>query len=116
MKLTPILLTGTLAAAIGFPFAAWAQQTPGQYPSYGQGGQRGGGMRWLEGINLTDQQKQQIQQLVSQYRQSHPRSSGPDPQSRQQLEQQIMNILTPDQQKQAQQNLQNMSGQPSPHS
>jgi Spy/CpxP family protein refolding chaperone len=45
---------------------------------------------------------------VQQYRQAHPRGSQPDPQARQQLQQQIMNILTPQQRQQAQANMEKM--------
>ena len=65
-------------------------------------------MQALKGVNLSDQQKQQIKQIMSQYRQAHPEGSAPDPQAMQQVHQQIMNVLTPDQQAQVKQNLQQM--------
>ncbi|MBV8638099.1 MAG: hypothetical protein JO322_08420 [Candidatus Eremiobacteraeota bacterium] len=111
MKLSPFLLSGALAVAIGLPIVGCAQQAPAQsQPGASQGayGHHHGGMRWLAGVNLSDQQKQQIQTLMQQYRQAHPRGSQPDPQARQQLQQQVMNVLTPDQRAQVQANMQKM--------
>ena len=62
----------------------------------------------LRGVNLSDQQKTQIKQIMDQFRQAHPRGSAPDPQARQQLRQQIMNVLTTDQQAQVKANFQQM--------
>ncbi len=111
MKFSPFLLSGALAVAIGLPIVGCAQQAPAQsQPGASQDayGHHRGGIRWLQGVNLSDQQKQQIQMLRQQYRQAHPRGSQPDPQARQQLQQQIMNVLTPDQRAQAQANRQKM--------
>lgn len=111
MKLSPFLLSGALAVAIGLPIVGCAQQAPAQsQPGASQGayGHHHGGMRWMQGLNLSDQQKQQIQTLMQQYRQAHPRGSQPDPQARQQLQQQIMNVLTPAQRTQAQANMEKM--------
>jgi Spy/CpxP family protein refolding chaperone len=111
MKLSPFLLSGALAVAIGLPIVGCAQQAPAQsQPGASQGayGHHRGGMRWMQGLNLSDQQKQQIQTLMQQYRQAHPRGSQPDPQARQQLQQQVMNVLTPQQRQQAQANMEKM--------
>lgn len=54
-------------------------------------------------LNLTQAQRTQIRQLMVQYRQAHPRGSAFDPQARQQLHQQILNVLTPEQRAQVQQ-------------
>jgi Spy/CpxP family protein refolding chaperone len=67
--------------------------------------------RALAGINLSDQQKAKIGQVMQQYRQSHPPGSSVDPQARQQLRQQILDLLTPQQQAQYQQNLQRLHSQ-----
>jgi Spy/CpxP family protein refolding chaperone len=64
-----------------------------------------GFMRALHGINLSDQQRSQIMQLMQQYRQAHPRGSAIDPQARQQLTQAVSNVLTPQQRTQFEQNL-----------
>ena len=130
MKVSPFLLSGALAVAIGLPVAGFAQQSPAQSPPGAQqqgafGHHRGGMMRRFEDLNLSDQQKQQIQTLISQYRQAHPRGSQPDPQSRKQLHEQIMSVLTPQQQAQYKADTQKMraqrqereengSGQPAP--
>jgi Spy/CpxP family protein refolding chaperone len=111
MKLSPFLLSGALAVAIGLPIVGCAQQAPAQSQSgasQGAYGHHRHGMRWLQGVNLTDQQKQQIQNLMQQYRQAHPQGSQPDPQARQQLRQQVMNVLTPAQRAQVEQNMQKM--------
>lgn len=52
--------------------------------------------RWMA-LNLTDDQRSQIHQLIAQYRQAHPAGSAPDPQAREQLHQKILEVLTPDQ-------------------
>lgn len=62
----------------------------------------------LRGVNLSDQQKSQMKQLMQQFRQAHPAGSPPDRQAREQLHQQMLNILTPQQRAQVQQNMQQM--------
>jgi Spy/CpxP family protein refolding chaperone len=59
----------------------------------------------LRGINLSDQQRIQIRQIVEQYRQGHPESAA-DPQAHKQMRNQIMNVLTPQQRSQVEQQLQ----------
>ncbi|MBV8246544.1 MAG: hypothetical protein JOZ38_11515 [Candidatus Eremiobacteraeota bacterium] len=71
--------------------------------SVAQTARRGGGMHMLQQLNLSDQQRSQIRQLMQTYRQSHPAGSPPDPQARQQLREQIRSILTPEQQQELQQ-------------
>ena len=117
MKLSPFLLSGALAVAIGLPIVGCAQQAPAQsQPGASQGAYgHHHGMRWMQGLNLSDQQKQQIQTLMQQYRQAHPRGSQPDPQARQQLQQQIMNVLTPQQRQQAQANMEKMKQEREEH-
>ena len=110
MKLSPILLSGALALAMGLPIAGCAQQTPAQAPVSSPAGEHhhGGMMRMLRGVNLTDQQKTQLQNMMQQYRQAHPKGSTPDPQARKALHQQMMSVLTPAQQAQVKQNMQQM--------
>jgi len=57
-------------------------------------------MREMRKLNLSSQQQAQIKQIVTQFRQTHPRGTEPSAQDRQQLHQQIMNVLTPAQQAQ----------------
>lgn len=79
-------------------------------------------MRMFKGVNLSDQQKSQMKQIMQQFRQAHPEGSRPDPQARQQLRRQMMNILTPQQRTQVEQNMQQArarwqqerGGQPNP--
>jgi len=67
-----------------------------------------GFMRAMQGITLSDAQKQQIQQLQDQFQQAHPDGSAPDPQARKQLRQSVLNVLTPDQRTQFQKNMEQM--------
>ena len=111
MKLSPILLSGALALAMGLPIAGCAQQTPAQAPVSSPAGEHhhhNGMMRMLRGVNLTPQQKTQLQNMMQQYHQSHPKGSAPDPAARKALHQQMMNVLTPAQQAQVKQNMQQM--------
>ena len=112
MKISAILLSGSLALALGLPVIGLAQQDPAQAPTTAPSGEyhhHGGGMmRMMQNLNLTPQQQTQIQQIMQQYRQQHPRGSEPDQASRQALHQQIMKVLTPAQQAQLKQNMQNM--------
>ncbi len=69
-------------------------------------------MGMLRGVNLSDQQKTQLKQIMQQFRQAHPKGSQTDPQARrtahEQLRQQLMNVLTPQQRAQVQANMQQM--------
>lgn len=92
-----------LAAALVIPNAAYAQQAPP--PDAAAGPQQrhfGGGMHRFQNLNLSDQQKAQIQQIVQNFRQSH-QNQPPTPDERQQLRQQIDAVLTPQQRTQMQQ-------------
>ena len=68
-------------------------------------GPQGGGrmMQRFAALNLSDQQKTQIQNLIAQFRQAHPQGSPRDPQAMQTLRSQINAVLTPAQQQQLQQ-------------
>jgi periplasmic protein CpxP/Spy len=116
-NLRSFLLPAVLGAALIAPVAVFAQQAnqvpaPAQQQTQGQWqGHRHGGhrfMRMLKGVNLSDQQKTQMRQLMQQFRQAHPEGSPPDRQAREQLHQQMLNILTPQQRAQVQQNMQQM--------
>jgi Spy/CpxP family protein refolding chaperone len=98
MKLQATILAGLIAASLTVPAVAQQQQQsppPGQPQQY----QRGGDwmMRRFSDLNLTDQQKSQIQTIMQNFRQAHPPGSPPDPDARKQLRDQINAVLTPDQ-------------------
>ena len=88
------------------PAVSLAQQSAPAAGAPAAGARHGFGIgRALRTLNLNEQQKAQIKQLMDQYRQQHPRGSTPDPQSRQQLRDRIMSVLTPQQQAQLRQEL-----------
>lgn len=62
----------------------------------------------MHALNLTDQQRAKLRQLMQQYRQAHPRGSAFDPKARQQLHAQMLAVLTPQQRTQLKQNLERM--------
>lgn len=63
-------------------------------------------MAAMRNLNLTDAQMQQIRQIRDQYRQSHPQGSPRDPQAEAAMRQAVMNVLTPTQRAQFEQNMQ----------
>jgi len=95
MKLQATVLAGLLAAGLSLPVVAQAQQGPPPPPPQSQHGDWM--MRRFSDLNPTDAQKSQIQTLMQNYRQAHPRGSTPDPDARKQLRAQIDAVLTPDQ-------------------
>ena len=95
MKLQATVLAGLLAAGLSLPVVAQAQQGPPPPPPQSQHGDWM--MHRFSDLNLTDAQKSQIQTLMQNYRQAHPRGSTPDPDARKQLRAQIDAVLTPDQ-------------------
>lgn len=112
MKTHSILLAAALALCASVTTVASAQQAPAApvAPAAGAPEHHHGMMmrRAFEGVTLTPQQKTQIQQLVTQYRQAHPAGSAPDPQARKTFQEQIMNLLTPEQQAQVKSNMEKM--------
>ncbi|MBV9277197.1 MAG: hypothetical protein JOZ97_03075 [Candidatus Eremiobacteraeota bacterium] len=98
------LSIGGLIVALALPAATLAQTTPSDQPGLGAP-QRGGMMRAYDNLNLTPDQRQKIDALITQYRQAHPRGSTPDPNARKALRDQIFAILTPAQQAQLQANM-----------
>ena len=104
MKFPHLVLAALLASAAALPIAGVAQQAPAASPAPAMNGehQHGNGMmmREFEKLNLSDQQKAQIQSYMTVYRQAHPQGSPRDPQAMMQLHEQIMNVLTPAQQTQ----------------
>lgn len=109
-----------MTAALLAPVAAFAQQAaPAPAPAVRQGPMHRFGRHrhghhgfMMRGVNLNAQQKAQIKQIMQNFRQAHPRGTKMDPQARrtahQQLRAQIMNVLTPQQRTQVQQNIQQM--------
>jgi Spy/CpxP family protein refolding chaperone len=100
-----LLAPAALATALAIPAAGFAQVQPSPAPLTQpmQGQRRHGGfgfMRQMRSLNLSAQQQSQIQQLMAQYRQAHPRGSTPDPQARKDLLAKVMAVLTPAQQQQ----------------
>jgi Spy/CpxP family protein refolding chaperone len=79
---------------------------------WGYGRHHFGVGRWMRSLNLSDQQRAQIRQLVQQYRQAHPRGNTFDPQAHKALRQQIFAVLSPQQQTQIKENMQRFRGGP----
>jgi Spy/CpxP family protein refolding chaperone len=94
MKLQATVLAGFIAASLALPAVAQVQAPPPPAQSQQHGDRM---MHRFDDLNLSDQQKSQIQTLLQNYRQAHPRGSAPDPDSRKQLQEQINTVLTPDQ-------------------
>jgi Spy/CpxP family protein refolding chaperone len=113
-----LIALAALAAALSLPVAVSAQQAP-QYPSTTQAPAGTQPLpkvykRWsrlLGNVNLSDQQHQQIQNLLDQYSQAHPAGSQRDPQAARQLRDSIFGVLTPDQQTQVRQTMQTLRAQ-----
>jgi Spy/CpxP family protein refolding chaperone len=97
MKLQATVLAGLIAAGLALPAVAQDQQPPAA-PAQSQQQHGDRMMHRFDDLNLSDQQKSQIQTLLQNYRQAHPRGSAPDPDARKQLRDQINAVLTPDQQ------------------
>jgi Spy/CpxP family protein refolding chaperone len=115
MNISRLFIGGLLACSLVVPIAGLAQVTPAPYPTSAnatpppgsrQHGHRGMFMEAMKGITLSDQQKTQIQQLMEQFRQQHPRGSPRDPQAMKQFHDALFNVLTPQQQTQFKANLQ----------
>lgn len=108
MRFPYFVLAGVLATAVALPIIGAAQQTPGAAPPALQSGAVHGGHRHhgmmaaLRQLNLSQNQQTQIKTLITNFHQAHPKGSPPDRQAMQQLHQQVMAVLTPDQQKQLQ--------------
>jgi len=107
-----LLTIGALAAALAMPLAASAQQSqpPPQQQAQGRATPTEAKIqhRWMKrlgGLNLSADQQQHIQSLIGQFAQAHPAGSPRDPNAARALRQQIMGVLTPDQQGQYRQEL-----------
>jgi Spy/CpxP family protein refolding chaperone len=123
MKFTKLIVSATAIAALALPVAGLAQQTPPDQPppqnqmqDQQQGGQRQRTTPnksdierfWnhrLGSLNLSNQQQQQVESLITQYSQQHPEGSPLDRDANRSLRDQIRNVLTPDQQTQLKQQM-----------
>jgi len=113
MKWNPLTIVA-LAAAIAAPVAVAAQQA--QPPPGAQQGQARTTPsqakithRWMKRLgtlNLSSDQQQRVQSLINQYSQAHPEGSPRDPSAARALRQQIMGVLSADQQSQYRQQVQ----------
>jgi Spy/CpxP family protein refolding chaperone len=112
-----LIALAALAAALSLPVAVSAQQAPPSGYQQAPAGQQATPKvyrRWsrlLNGVNLSNQQHDQIQGLLDQYAQAHQPGSQHVRGAARQLKEQIFGILTPDQQAQVRQNMQNMRAQ-----
>lgn len=113
MRAMKLFALAALAAALSFPIAVSAQQAPPQpavqqAPAGTQQATPKVYKRWsrlLNGVNLSNQQHEQIQNLLDQYAQAHPAGSQRVHGAARQLHDQIFGILTQQQQTQVQQNI-----------
>ena len=108
--LRKLVSAAAVMLALAAPAAVLAQQAPpATAPAAGQWqGHSHGMMRMMQNLNLSDAQKAQIQQIMQKFRQSHAEGVRPTQAERDQIHQQVMNVLTPAQRTQFQQNLQQM--------
>ncbi len=117
MSIRATLALAAVAAAVypALGVAQVAQTQPAAVvtpaPGQRQGHRHAGFMAAMRGISLSDQQKAQIKQLMTQYRQAHPKGSSPDRQARRQLHEQVLGVLTPQQRTQFNANLAQMRAQ-----
>ena len=63
----------------------------------GESMHHGGGHNPLAGLNLSPAQKAQIKSIHESFRAAHPCGSPATPAQRQQMRQQVLNVLTPQQ-------------------
>lgn len=112
--LRKLVSAAAIMLALTAPAAVLAQQgAPASAPAAGQQWQAHGHgmMRMLQNLNLSDSQKTQIAQIMQKFRQSHAEGVRPTQAERDQIHQQVMNVLTPAQRTQFQQDLQQMRQQ-----
>lgn len=114
MRAMKLFALAALIAALSLPVAVSAQQAPPQpvtqqAPAGTQQATPKVYRKWsrlLNGVNLSNQQHDQIQNLLDQYAQAHPVGSQRVTGAARQLHDQIFGILTQQQQAQVQQNVQ----------
>jgi Spy/CpxP family protein refolding chaperone len=122
MNLTQFFIAGSLAASLALPVAVSAQQAPQPPAGASQQApnpfQKGQGMqqttpsayqiqrqigRQMQDLNVTTAQQSQITTLINTYSQAHPEGSPRDRASMKQLREEILSVLTPQQQAQYEQ-------------
>lgn len=100
-----LLAAGVFAAALAMPLGVCAQQSqpPAARADRGTPSEARMQHRWskrLGNLNLSNDQQQRIQSLIHQYAQTHPEGSPRDRDANRQLHQQLMGVLSSDQQNQ----------------
>jgi hypothetical protein len=126
MKPIQLLIAGALAASLGMPATALAQQSPQPYNQQQQQQppqqQQAPGAaaprnlttpsvyrlqaqfaRMFQSLGITGQQQTQITSLINTFAQSHPEGSPRDRKGMKELRDQILSLLTPQQQSQFEQ-------------
>jgi hypothetical protein len=125
MKLSQLVVVGALAASLALPLAASAQQSPQPPYAYPPQQQQQPGAplqppsqnqttpsasqlqaqigRQFANLGITGQQQAQITSLINSFAQSHPEGSPRDRRGMKELRQEILSILTPQQQAQYEQ-------------
>ena len=108
-----LLAAAFFAVALAMPLGVYAQQSqpPPAAQSYGHGTPSEAKLqhRWMKrlgNLNLSGDQQQRIQSLISQYSQAHPQGTPADREANRDLRRQIMGVLTSDQQAQYRQQMQ----------
>jgi opacity protein-like surface antigen len=105
-----IALVAAMLAALSMPIAVSAQVTQPPVQGQQQTSQAAHEYhRWtkrLAGINLSSQQQQQVQHLLDDFAARHPAGSPRDSEGARVLHEQILGVLTPQQQAQYQQEIQ----------
>ncbi|HET7813941.1 MAG TPA: hypothetical protein VFL13_06170 [Candidatus Baltobacteraceae bacterium] len=103
MNVRPLLLSTVAAAALSLMAAA-----PGVRPHHA------GFMHAVHNLGLSAGQRSQIQSLMQQYRQDHPKGSAPDKEARKALRQHVLSVLTPQQREQLKDEMQQMRSEQHP--
>jgi len=103
-----LIAAGAFAVALAMPIGLRAQQGQPPGPPASQSFHHHGTPsaaklqhRWMKRfghLNLSGDQQQRVQSIINQYSQQHPEGSQPDRDASRALHQQLMGVLTPDQQ------------------
>ncbi len=109
MRPTITFVFAGLALLLTFPGVAMSQTVPPVPPPQAEGSHAAGMRTLMIELNLTDAQKQKIQDLMRTYRAAHPDGGMPGATDRQALHDQILRVLTPVQQAQFKAHLAAMS-------
>jgi Spy/CpxP family protein refolding chaperone len=98
------ILSSLCAMLLAAPTLALAHTWQGT-PTQG-GEHRGDWASMFKNLDLTPQQEDQIKSLIEAYREAHPQGSQPDQAAREQLREEILAVLTPEQRAQLEQEMQ----------